>query len=173
MSLVLWGGLLHSSFSAVILPSQSGVQSLPLTCQQQSRLNYKRRVYTSLMGVEGTPGAPHSGAWGDSLIGHLIHKSTIQRLGDVAALPDTSKQTWGGRQNEETVKHGPNERTEQNSRKGTKQNADKPSTRHRVQNTGCALASVAQWIQHRPVNQRVAGSIPSQGTCLGCRPGPQ
>ena len=36
-----------------------------------------------------------------------------------------------------------------------------------------ARAGVAQWIEHRPVNQRVAGSIPSQGTCLGCGPGPQ
>ena len=25
----------------------------------------------------------------------------------------------------------------------------------------------------QPVNQRVAGSIPSKGTCLGCRLGPQ
>ena len=29
-----------------------------------------------------------------------------------------------------------------------------------------ALAGVAQWIEHRPANQRVVGSIPSQGTCL-------
>ena len=36
-----------------------------------------------------------------------------------------------------------------------------------------ALAGVAQWIECRPVNQRVDGSIPSQGTRLGCRPGPQ
>ena len=36
-----------------------------------------------------------------------------------------------------------------------------------------ALAGVAQWIEHGPENQRVAGSIPSQGTCLGCGPGPQ
>ena len=36
-----------------------------------------------------------------------------------------------------------------------------------------ALAGVAQWIERRPENQRAAGSIPSQGTCLGCRPGPQ
>ena len=36
-----------------------------------------------------------------------------------------------------------------------------------------ALAGVAQWFERRPVNQRVPGSIPSQGTCLGCRPGPQ
>ena len=36
-----------------------------------------------------------------------------------------------------------------------------------------ALAGVAQWIECGPANQRVAGSIPSQGTCLGCGPGPQ
>ena len=30
------------------------------------------------------------------------------------------------------------------------------------------LAGVAQWIEHRPANQRVTGWIPSQGTCLGC-----
>ena len=36
-----------------------------------------------------------------------------------------------------------------------------------------ALAGVAQWIECRPVNHRVASSIPNQGTCLGCRPGPQ
>ena len=27
-----------------------------------------------------------------------------------------------------------------------------------------ALAGVAQWIEHQPANQRVAGLIPSQGT---------
>ena len=36
-----------------------------------------------------------------------------------------------------------------------------------------SLVGVAEWIKYRPVNQRVAGLIPSQGTCLGCRPGPQ
>ena len=36
-----------------------------------------------------------------------------------------------------------------------------------------ALAGVAQWIEHGPVNQSVAGLIPSQGTGLGCRPRPQ
>ena len=34
-----------------------------------------------------------------------------------------------------------------------------------------ALAGVAQWIERQPMNQRVTGSIPSQGTCLGCKPG--
>ena len=36
-----------------------------------------------------------------------------------------------------------------------------------------ALGGVAQWIEHRPANQKAAGLIPSQGTCLGCGPGPQ
>ena len=34
-----------------------------------------------------------------------------------------------------------------------------------------ALAGVAQGIECQPVNQRVSGSIPSQGTFLGCGPG--
>ena len=34
------------------------------------------------------------------------------------------------------------------------------------------LAGVAQWIEHQPANQRVAGSIPNQDTCLGYRSGP-
>ena len=36
-----------------------------------------------------------------------------------------------------------------------------------------ALDGAAQWIEHQPVNQRVASSISNQGTCAGCRPGPQ
>ena len=36
-----------------------------------------------------------------------------------------------------------------------------------------ASTGVAQWVRHHPANQKVTGSIPSQGTCLGCRPGPQ
>ena len=34
-----------------------------------------------------------------------------------------------------------------------------------------ALAGVAQWVARRPENQGVAGSVPSQGTCLGFKPG--
>ena len=33
-----------------------------------------------------------------------------------------------------------------------------------------ALAGVAQWIERWPANQRVTGSIPSQGTSLGAGP---
>ena len=40
-------------------------------------------------------------------------------------------------------------------------------------NTDEPLAGVVQWNEHWTVNQRVTGLIPSQGTCLGCRPGPQ
>ena len=43
---------------------------------------------------------------------------------------------------------------------------------HIIKKTQSALAGVAQWIECRPTNQRVTGSIPSQGTHLGCGPGP-
>ena len=33
------------------------------------------------------------------------------------------------------------------------------------------MSPVAQWPECQPTNQRVAGSISSQGTCLGCWPG--
>ena len=36
-----------------------------------------------------------------------------------------------------------------------------------------ALAGVAQCIEYWLLDQKVTGSTPSQGTCLGCRPGPQ
>ena len=35
-----------------------------------------------------------------------------------------------------------------------------------------AMAGMAQWIEHQTAKQRITGSIPSQGTCLGCGPGP-
>ena len=48
----------------------------------------------------------------------------LPRQGVIAALTNTEKQTQGGCQNEETKKHSPDERTECNSRKITKQNGD-------------------------------------------------
>ena len=42
-----------------------------------------------------------------------------------------------------------------------------------IKKSQCALAGVAQRTERRPANQRFVGSISSQGTCLGCRPGPQ
>ena len=36
-----------------------------------------------------------------------------------------------------------------------------------------ALLDMAQWIERWPANYKVASLTPSQGTCLGCRPGPQ
>ena len=41
-------------------------------------------------------------------------------------------------------------------------------SRNHVQKNILALAGVAQWIEHQ-----TAGSIPGQGTSLGCRPGPR
>ena len=42
-----------------------------------------------------------------------------------------------------------------------------------LKNIVVILASVAQWIECQPVNQKVIGSIPGRGTCLGWGPGPQ
>ena len=60
----------------------------------------------------------------------------LPRQGVIAALRNAQKQTQGGCQKEETQEHGPNERTDQKSRKVTKQNGDKQSIRCRAQNTG-------------------------------------
>ena len=67
--------------------------------------------------------------------GHLC-KVILLRLKYIAALPNTEKQTQKSSQNRDTNKHVPIERTEQNSRKTTKQNGDKQSTRLRVKNIG-------------------------------------
>ena len=40
-------------------------------------------------------------------------------------------------------------------------------------NSNKALAGVAQWIEWWPATQKVADSIPSQGTYLACGPSPQ
>lgn len=37
-----------------------------------------------------------------------------------------------------------------------------------LKNISTCLARVAQWTEHRPMYQQVAGSIPGQGICLGC-----
>ena len=43
---------------------------------------------------------------------------------------------------------------------------------HMLKKIKLALAGVAQWIECWPVNRKVAGSIPNQGTCLGWGPVP-
>ena len=53
---------------------------------------------------------------------HTIYRCLLQ--GVKPTLPDTQKQTQGSCQIKETKKYGPNERTEQNSRKKTKPNRD-------------------------------------------------
>ena len=35
------------------------------------------------------------------------------------------------------------------------------------------LAAVAQWTERWPANRKAAASIPGQGTCLPCGPGPR
>ena len=40
-------------------------------------------------------------------------------------------------------------------------------SKHRI-----ALTSVAQWVGHHLAKQKATGSVPNQGTCLGCGFGP-
>ena len=36
-----------------------------------------------------------------------------------------------------------------------------------IERSGFALAGLARWTECQPGNPKIAGSIPSQGTCLG------
>ena len=51
-------------------------------------------------------------------------------------------------------------------------NLEVPTQISRLIKSSLTLAGMAPWIECWPMNQRVAGLIPSQGTCLGCWPGP-
>ena len=64
----------------------------------------------------------------------------LPKQGVKAALPNTKKQTQGDCQIKETKKYGPNERTEKNLRKRTKQNRHSQPIRCKVQNHGDCLA---------------------------------
>ena len=57
-------------------------------------------------------------------------------------------------------------------RKGKEKKRKEKKRKEKKRKEKKALAGVAQWIEGWPANQRTAGSIPSQGTCLGCGPGP-
>ena len=52
--------------------------------------------------------------------GHLLHKATIPRQGDIADLPNTQKQIPRGSQTWKIKKHASNERTGETHRKRTK-----------------------------------------------------
>ena len=88
-------------------------KSLPLTCQQQSRLNHKRKVYSVYK--EGEPQEPSLGDRGGCVTGP--HR-TLTTLGHATKTENHSRSTYyiektqGSCQNEKTKKHGPNERTD-------------------------------------------------------------
>ena len=48
-----------------------------------------------------------------------------------------------------------------------------PPTLNYFSENNLALTGVAQQIGQGPMNQKVAGLIPTQATCLDCGPGPQ
>ena len=86
---------------------------------------------------------------------------------DIANLSDAQFKTLVIRMLTELVEYG--------CKLEEKMKAMQSEIKENVQGTNKkeALAGVAQWIECRPTNQRVAGSIPSQGTCLASRLGPQ
>ena len=57
--------------------------------------------------------------------GMLLHKATASRPGEVVVLPNSHKQTQKVKQNEETEKCVPNERTRLNPKGGGKQKNNK------------------------------------------------
>ena len=58
-------------------------------------------------------------------------------------------------------------------RKLKKNNAELLWFKSKIKKCSPARAGVAQWVEHRPANWKVASSIPGQGTSLGYWPGPQ
>ena len=63
---------------------------------------------------------PSSSYQGDvplSLTGHLLHKATTPRPGDITDLPNTHKQIQGGSHNGKTKKHVPPKKNRRNSLK--------------------------------------------------------
>ena len=67
------------------LPLTGPSKSLPLTCQKQSRLNYKRRVHSVHM--KGAPRVPSLGNKGGCATGP--YGTPAPRQGVIAALPNT------------------------------------------------------------------------------------
>lgn len=109
-------------------------------CQQQLQLNYSRRAYTTHTSdpVEHTVKVTREIApWGS--IGHLLHKATLPRPGDIADLLYTEKQSAKMRRQRNTFQ---TKKTGQNARKKktTEGNEDKQCSRCRFQNTGYKFA---------------------------------
>ena len=63
-----------------------------------------------------------------------IQINELEHKEEISIRPELKEETRI-QKNEDTKKHAPNERTEQNSRKRTKQDGDKQSARCRVQST--------------------------------------
>ena len=66
-----------------------------------------------------------------------------------------------------TKKHGPNERTDQNSRKITKQPGDRQPIRCRVQNTGNQDAHRKGWVRLQNRGKSESYEKWNQGKCTG------
>ena len=89
--LIFHGGprLMASGYSQSLQLTGLG-KSLLLTCQQQSRLNYKRRVYsTHTEGILQVFSLGNKGGCATTPIGHLLHYAMLPSQRVRAALPNT------------------------------------------------------------------------------------
>ena len=96
-------------------------KSLPLICQQQPRLNYKRRVYSAHM--KHIPPVPSLGDRGGCTTGSYKTPTALghaAKTGSYSSSTQYIEKTQRGCQNLATKKHDPNERRDQNSRKEIK-----------------------------------------------------
>ena len=71
-------------------------KSLPLTCQQQPRLNYKRRVYSAHM--KGAPRVPSLGDRGGCATGPYRTPTTLGHTTKTRSLIEIKKEQFTGKQ---------------------------------------------------------------------------
>ena len=134
--------ILHRGWRLVVSGHSQSLQLtglgkfLPLICQQQPRLNYKRTVYSAH--IKGTPQVPSLGDKGGCATGPYRTSATLGHTTKIRSQSNSTQHietNIGGCQKEETKEHGPNEKIDQNSRKRAKGNGNKQSIRCRDQNT--------------------------------------
>ena len=90
-----------------------------------------------------------------NLLVPFLQQVMLLRQGVKAALLITQKQIQGGCQMEKTKKYGPNERTEQNTRKEDKQNGDSQPIRCRINNTGYQDAQRISWVWQKKIKEEM------------------
>ena len=105
-----------------------------MKCQQQSRLNYNRSMYTAHMGWVGTQGMPSLGEWvavPKDPTEHLLHKAALptQEIQQICLIHRNKHREPVKRKSQRNI----SQMKEQN-KTSEKENGAKQPTRCRVQN---------------------------------------